>query len=240
MKIYGHLIVSNEQTSDICRALESIYPICDSILVLHDGTQLATIDWLENRKEIYNLKIWENPFTTVREQRNFLLQKTPIDNWICALDADEKYSQATSRELRDCLLYKLSDKHEKTAREANMPLVINIPHINLVQDIMHWDSDAIFHSQKIFFFSEGLHFDFDEYFTHLSCKPGPLTFEKDGTEVYSIIGPKEWALLHYARLSIERLRWRAKHVNDPKFGNYALGAWEKLPPKIILLDKSRW
>ena len=240
--IWGHLVVHNESVADVCRALESIFPICtpNPILMVHDGSTQPLIDWLNVRKEIYNLKIFYNKFITVREQRQFLLDKTPVNNWIVALDADEKYSMAVTKELRDCLLYKLSDKHEKTAREANMPLVINIPHINLVRDITSWDGDAVFHSQKIFLYVEGLHFSFDQYFTHISCKPGNLTFEKDGTEVYSIIGPKEWVLLHFARLSPERLRWRAEHVNDPKFGNYASSAWEKPPAKIIPLDQSRW
>ncbi len=238
--ILGHLIISNEEISDICRAIESIYPIVDeTLLVYEDKTPQATIDWLNNRKDIYKLKIFHNPFTTLREQRQFLLERTPEKNWIISLDSDEKFSQATSIALRDCLLYRISDKHYITARTAKMPLVISIPHINLVQDIMHWDGDAVFHNQKIFFFEKGLHFSFDQYFTHITYKKGQVDF-KDGTEVYSIMGPKEWCLLHYARFCPERLLWRAKHTNNPKYGNYASNAWQKLPPKIIPLDPSMW
>ena len=240
MKIYGHLIVHNE-FPDCLRAIESIYPVCDEILVVHDGTHKPMIEFLEARKDIYNMKVFYNPFTTVREQRQFLVDQTPIGNWIIALDADERYSSGITKELRNCLLNQLSQKHYNTAREGNVPLVINIPVYNLVKDITHYDGEGVYHSQKIFYYEEGLHWDYDEYFTHITYKKGPLSFD-DGadTTVYSIIGPKDWVLLHYARLNPERLKWRADHIGDPKFGKYEKGAWEKEPPKIVELESNKW
>ena len=242
MKIYGHLVISNEQTSDICRALESIYPICDEILVVHDGTQPETIKWLENRRAIYNLKIWENSFVTVREQRQFLVDQTPINNWMVALDADEAYSMAVTRDLRDCLLNQLGQKHYDTSKKDNVPLVINIPVVNLVQDQIHSDGAGIYHSQKIFYYTEGLHWAFDQYFCHITYdENAPMDFDKGGdTTVYSIIGKPEWILKHYARLNPERLAWRAKHVDDPQYGKYEKQAWEKSGKVLIPLEVNKW
>lgn len=240
--IWGHLVVHNESVADVCRAIESIFPVCspDPILVVHDGSTQPLIDWLEERKDIYNLRVFYNKFVTVREQRQFLLDQTPVNNWVVALDADECYSMAVTKELRNCLLNQLSQKHYETAKEGNVPLVISIPHINLVGDITHWDNSPIFHTQKIFYYEKGLHWTFADYFCHISYKKGELSFETDETTVYSIIGSKDWVLLHFARLSPDRLQWRAKHINDPKYGNYDSMAWEKEPPKIVELEQDKW
>ena len=239
-KIFAHIICHNE-FPDILRAIESVAPIADEVFVLHDGSHQPMIDFLEARKEIYNLKIFQNPFITLREQRQFLLDQTPINNWVVCLDADESYSMATTRELRDCLLYKLSEKHYNTAREGNVPLVINIPVLNLVKDITHFDSEGVYHSQKIFYYTKGLHWDFDSYYTHITYKKGPLNFEDgDETTVYSIIGPNTWIIKHFARLNPERLAWRAKHINDKRFGGYEVNAWEKEPPEIVELEQDKW
>lgn len=239
--IYGHLIVSNEQISDICRTIESLYPICDEILVVSDGTQPAIDEWLKNRVNIYNLKLFQNPFTTLKQQRQLLLDKTPVDNWVVALDADEAYSMATTKELRDCLLYKLSQKHYDTSKNDNVPLCVSVPVMNLVNDPIHYDGEGIYHAQKIFYYRGGLHWDYDQYFTHLTYKPGPLKFEEGAdTTVYSITGPTSWVIKHFARLNPERLKWRATHIKDPKFGKYELRAWEKKPPKIVGLEKDKW
>lgn len=241
MKIFGHIVCHNEYP-DILRAIESIYPICDEILVVHDGSTQPLIDFLETRKDIYKMKVFYNPFTTVREQRQFLMEQTPIDNWVVSLDADEKYSMAVTKELRNALLWQLSKKHYETSWNDQVPLVIAIPHFNLIKDILHYDGEGIYHQQKIFYYQKGLHWDFDEYFTHLSYKPGPLSFEKgDDTTVYSITGKPEWVLLHYARLNPERLEWRSKHINDPKYGKYEEKAWEKSGNNIIVpIEENQW
>lgn len=241
MKIYGHLVVSNEHPADVLRAIESIFPICDEILVVGDGTNQSLEDFLEARKDIYNLKIWQNAFVTVREQRQFLINQTPVGNWVVALDADEAYSMETTRTLRDCLLNQLSQKHYDAAREGNVPLVINVPVCNLVGNPIHYDGDGVYHSQKIFFYESGLHWAFDQYFCHITYKNAPMAFEEGGdTTVYSIIGKKEWILKHYARLSPERLKWRAQHVGDPKYGKYEKDAWQKSGKTLVPLGVEKW
>ena len=159
-----------------------------------------------------------------------------------ALDADEAYSMAVSRELRECLLNKLSQKHYETSKNDNVPLVINIPVVNLIKDQIHSDDSGVYHSQKIFYYREGLSWRFDQYFCHITYdKEAPMEFGKGGdTVVYSIIGSHSWLIKHYTRLNPERLKWRAEHTNDPKFGNYETKAWEKKTPKILLLDESKW
>lgn len=237
-KIFGHLTCHNEYP-DVLRAIESLAPACDEILVTYTGepeTELRV--FLEERKYIYHLQIFDRPFTTLKDQRQFLLEQTPVDNWIISIDADEKYSQAFTNDIRKCLLEKLSGKHYDTARNANIPLVISVPHYNLINDLVHYDGDPVYHSQKVFYYEKGLHWDFDDYFTHITYLPAPQVFkEGDDTTVYSIIGPSEWTLVHYARLNPKRLEWRRAHLNDPKFGNYNQESWSNLRNGVPIQSK---
>ena len=239
MKIFGHLTTHNE-FPDVLRAIESIYPVCDEILVTYSGKKGSTKlrQFLEERKDIYKMTVYDSLFVTLKEQRQFLLDRTPVDNWVVSIDADEKYSQAFANEARDCLLNKLSEKHYETARKGNIPLVISIPHYNLMNDILHYDGNPVFHNQKVFFYEKGLHWDFDDYFTHITYLPAPQKFNKDTeTTVYSITGPKEWAILHYARLNPKRIAWRKTHLKDPRFGNYDKESWTNLRNGFPIVPK---
>lgn len=243
MKIYGHLTCHNE-FPDVLRAIESIAPICDEVLVTYSGEPKTPLrEFLEERKDIYKLKIFDRAFTSLRDQRQFLLEQTPLFTWVISIDADEKYSQQVTNQLREAL-HTMGQKHYDTSMHDNVPLVYSIPHYNLIEDIWHYDGDPIYHSQKIFYYRPGLHWDFDEYFTHITYKPGPLSFERgDDTTVYSLVGPKDWILIHYARLNPKRKEWRKQHYGDPRFGNYNNESWTDLrngqPIKPVLLPEEK-
>jgi glycosyltransferase involved in cell wall biosynthesis len=218
MKIIGH-IVCQDGLPDILRAIESIYSICDETYVVDGGSKDGTREFLEARKEIYNLKIFDRKYDTLGNQRNFLLEQTEKNNWIVTLDQDEKYSLKTQTGLREFLLEWVSSL-VLTEQPRDLPLVVPINHWNLTKDIYHCDGKPIYHNQKVFYYDRNLHW-YKDYFCHIAYD------EKDEGLVNALPTVCGFSLLHYARLDPQRLKERNKHTKDSSHGNYAKDDWNK-------------
>ena len=221
MTITGHVICHNEYP-DILRCLDSLYVFCDKIMVVYGGKPGTPMrKFLEQRKRIYNMEIYDREFDTVREQRNFLLSKTEKNQWIACLDPDEKYARTLEWYLREFIETKVDQTiYDDPKRTA--PLVIPINHHNLLDDILHFDGTPIWHYQKVFYYDRNLHW-YRPFYTHITYS------DKKGERglVWLLPAIKGFAIMHYARLCPERLEWRKKSIGDVKTGAYEENAWFK-------------
>ena len=118
---------------DILRAIESLSPVCDEIFVVDGGSRDGTLEFLRERASIYKLRLFERPFDTMQKQRQFLLDKTPQDSWVIALDQDEKLSIDLERELKSILLGINEKELKDPARK--FPFICKVAHIMLVNDL---------------------------------------------------------------------------------------------------------
>ena len=219
---------------DILRAIESMYPCCDKIYIVYGGKPNTEMrKFLEERKEIYNLKIFDRPFDTALAQRQFLLEKTPKNNWIVSIDADEKLANRVSFGLREYI--SKIDPEVYSDPKRKIPLVIPINHHNLTKDMCHYDGTPIYHYMKCFYYDRDMvNYATREggFFTSICYKS-----QKDKELVWLFPAVEGFALLHYARLNPERLRFRREHINDPRYGNYPKDAWVEGITAILELPK---
>ena len=220
--IYGHIVCHNEWP-DILRAIESLFVFCDKILICYGGKPDTEMrKFLEDRRDIYHLEIYDNPFKTVLEQRQLLLDHTPRNSWVACLDPDEKYSLLIMYGIRKYL--SRIDPAIYTDPKRKVPIVVPICCHNLTGDILHYDGDGVYHYMKFFYFDKDLEWyaaDSGDFHAHIAYKS-----QKDKGVNYLLTPINGFAILHYARLCPDRLRWRRSKKGNPKFG-YTEGAWEE-------------
>jgi len=218
-KIFGHLVCYNE-FPDILRAIESMYPFCDKIMIVYGGKPGTPLrNFLENRKDIYNLEIYDNPFTTLRNQRNFLLKKTPKNNWIAQLDPDEQFTRKLQKRIREYVSRIDPQLYDDPNRKV--PLIVPINHYNLYGDMLHYDGTPIYHHMKFFYYDRDLRW-YGKFHCHITYGG-----KKDRGVVYKTPIVKGFAILHYARLTPNRIKWRQKHLGDEKYGGYNKNSWQE-------------
>lgn len=221
LKVYGHIVCHNE-FPDILRAIESLYACCDEILIAYGGKPKTDLrEFLELRKDIYRMKIYDNPFETVLKQRQLLLDKTPKNNWVVSLDPDEKFSHLFELGLKGYISQIKPEIYSDPKRK--LPLVIPVNHYNLYGDIFHYGGEPCPHNMKAFYYDRDLeYYDTDSggFFVHITYKSNKL---KGVTLLFKPI--KGFNILHYARLCPQRLKWRKKQKGDVKTG-YTEDAWK--------------
>ncbi len=225
--IYGHVVCQNA-VSDIVRCLESISLCCDELMVVDGGSTDGTRELLEQRKGIYKLKIFDRPFDTLKQQRQFLLEQTPKDHWVVVLDQDEKFTFRFENYFR---LY-LSRIAPEIYEHSELPLISPLPHFNLINDTRHFAGDAIVHNQRAFYYNKSLHWYGHPYHAH-------ITYDAPAEEGYvsALDSVKGFGILHYARLDPKRLSWRKNYLNDPKYGDYVDSSWGEDKPVINTLTE---
>lgn len=237
MKIYGN-ICCQDNMPDILRAIESMYPVCDEILVVDGGSKDGTLEFLKDRAEIYNLKVYKRKFDNLLNQRQFLLDKTPKNNWVVVLDPDEKFSWMFQ------FGFKYYMKKIKpvfyTDPKRNLPIVVSMNHFNLAKDIFHSDGEPVAHNQRVFYYDRDLKWfappnaDPPEYHAHICYASQP---DKDKGVVHIMTPIKGFSILHYARLDPKKLRLRKKRLGDKKYGAYDNKAWADEDITIVKLEK---
>lgn len=198
-KIYGNLICQNG-ISEIVRCIESVAPLVDEYYVVDGFSTDGTWEWLNKWKDVYNLKLFQNKFENMAQQRNFLLEKTPKDSWVITIDQDEKLGVLAQLGIKPFI-----ESIELTP--TPYPLVISIPLLNLVGDINHHEDGVCYNSNKVFYYEEGIKFA-GGYHSYLT---------KDGSkEQYFVYKcPDDWGIMHYAWLDKDRV---AKVQDDIKSG----------------------
>lgn len=189
---------------DILRAVESLYSVCDEILIVDGGSVDGTLEFLKDRTTIYNLKILERSFDTIQNQRQFLLEQTPKNNWIITIDQDEMISKDLQKELRT-IIFNIREPELEDEKRKN-PYVIKVPYFTLFKDIKHYsEEDYIEIGSKIFYYDRNL-----EWRNEYHCEPfypGATIFTVDG----KMLAKLEWCIFHFAWLDPKRVQERLKN-----------------------------
>lgn len=200
--IYGNLICQNA-ISEIRRCIESVAPLVDEYFICDGGSTDGTWELLNEWKDIYNLTLFQNPYKDQGEQRNFLLDKTPKDAWILNLDQDERLNSAMAMELR--MFIDMIDPELYTTPERELVFTISITNINLVKDLVHYDSNNInIFATKLFYNDRNLHFTPGYHTT--------ICYEDEKRMISnSLPAPKRWVIKHYAYLDPVRIKTSSKN-----------------------------
>lgn len=215
--IYGNIICQNG-LPDLLRAIESIYPLCDEIYICDGYSTDGTWEWLQNVKKSYNLKLYQNKFITMADQRNFLLSKTPIDSWIISIDQDEQLHGGE---------YLLETFNEV---KPDRLVSVSLPILNLKDDMNHCVEFIYFNGNKIFYNQEGVHFGINHYHAILTSKHGGNWRE--------ISVPSFIFMKHYALLDQRRNKLRCKRLkNNKEAGLDEYNFYCKNKHKVIELPK---
>lgn len=215
---------------DVLRAIESLYPVCDEIFVLDGGSFDGTLELLRDRAEVYNLRIFERSFDTVQNQRQFLLEQTPKNNWIITIDQDEMISKPLQKELRT-IIFNITDPDLENENRKN-PYVIKVPYFTLIKDIKHYsEEDYIEIGSKIFYYDRNLSWR-NEY----HCEPyypGSTVFAVDG----KMLAKLEWCIFHFAWLNPKRVKERMENPSPyytPEAWNIRFKYLRDLPDGVIV------
>jgi len=104
------LIMVKNQENNILNALDSIYNLCDSIIVVDTGSTDKTVD---NIKKSYpdvtlNHLPWEENYAKMRNQ---CLEFVPNDSWVLFIDSDETINSALSYKEIHSFLFYLDNKY---------------------------------------------------------------------------------------------------------------------------------
>lgn len=215
-KVYGHIVVQ-DQIADVLRALESMQYCCDEILLVDGGSIDGTRELLEDRKQFYKLTIFDRKFDTVKNQRQFLLDQTPRNHWVIVLDPDEKFSQIFQYGIKKYL----ETVDPKLLENRELPLVIPINHLNLINDLFHYAGVGVPHNMRVFWNDPKVMWGGPDYHCYLVHE------DKQEEHYIDMLQPvKGFGIQHYARLDPARIRARQARLNDEKMGGYDKDSWK--------------
>lgn len=154
MKIFGNVITQNG-LPELVRCLDSLNKVCDKIYIVDGGSTDGTYEWLKSMKKVYNLEVYQREFDTHLKQRNFILNKTPKDSWVMALDTDESLTGYTQLKAKG-LIESVSERVYAEAFEKKT-IVISIPQwcYHLYGDQQHFDQGGFFGRVGYCFYNVG-------------------------------------------------------------------------------------
>ena len=96
-KLSVFLITKNEE-ANIARCLDSVKTIADEIVIVDSGSSDKTVQIAKQ----YGAAVYEKPFVSFGEQKNFALSKTS-NLWCLSLDADEELTPNLTEEIKQVL-----------------------------------------------------------------------------------------------------------------------------------------
>jgi hypothetical protein len=184
---------------------------------------------LKSFQKAYNLEIHEYPFDRMDLQRNRLLELTPKNSWVIAIDQDEQLNHKAQKDIRETIDSIDPGVYAKSSRI--LPVTIGMPFYNLIQDLHHHTESWIgMLNEKLFYYDEDIHF-IRPYHCH-------LTYEGE-TEVMMLRPPQGWALFHYALLNEERVQSAPEDIRSGK-RDYGLEEWDLSKRSVNDLSEHLW
>lgn len=144
--IYGNVICQNNMP-EIQRCIESLMIAADEIYVCDGGSTDGTYEWLKSLEELGSIKVFQRKFTNMQDQRNYLLDKTPKNSWILALDSDEEY-------VKPAHLYSSLSRLDMSNFHSDLIKCVYVHTLSLIKDRRHHASDMFFSRNNAIFYNE--------------------------------------------------------------------------------------
>lgn len=218
--IYAMMVVQNGMP-DILRAIESVYYVVDKTFVLDCNSRDGTSKFLQDRKDIYNLEIYKQKYTCLKDLRNWMMKKIPKNSWVVVIDADEQLTQVTKYSLR--MMVDSIPQEELNDPGRKVPYVIAMNHWNLIKTMYYVGGKPIYHYQKCFYYDRDLVWYGHPFHAHITYKS--LLGTGDEGIVKHPAYVEGFGFLHYARLDPKRLKWRKKVAGKANYGDYKKDGW---------------
>lgn len=189
---------------DILRCLESM-SCCEKVYVCDGGSKDGTREWLNNVKDLYNLELFDRPFDTMQNQRNFLLDKIKEEAWIINIDADEGMNPFGTAFFPD-LIRRVPESAYQEGKDEKRVLTFDIPYLILKDDFNHYCHPYTYLRGKTFYHIPGKISFWHPY----HCEPSYDRPEKSQYVVLAV--PNRFAIFHYAYFNPQYMASRKKRL----------------------------
>lgn len=231
MKIVGNIICHNG-LPDLLRTIESMYPTTDEIYVVDGGSDDGTWEWLNNVKDVYNLKLYQNKFESILKQRNWLLEKTPRNAWVLALDQDEALTPIAQRQLR--VMLEGLDKEEVKKCNGKIIYAVHLHMYNLIRDTEHHSADMRVTMGSKLFYNQPTAVWQNEYHSIPTIKKniGKNEYQYTAT-AHQAVGIKHYAFLDKRRMAERKKRFKNKDDNEYRQWFVVEHNIERLPEELL-------
>lgn len=232
--VYGNILCYNE-LPDIQRCLDSMSGITDKIYVVDSFSTDGTWEWLNNVKDVYRLELFQRKFTTFGDQRQFLLDKTPVNSWIICIDADEAFSTTGALYLRNDIIHSIPEA-EILEKSKNFVVCVETPYCNLKNSVRERVEYNTYRANQVFFYASNVEW-VGESHPNVWIKGNPPSHPANA--LYRC--PSEIAIKHYAFLDPKKMEARRQRKeSEPGKSDFDNDFYYKVVHKVIPLEDHLW
>lgn len=145
MNLFANILTFN-RINYVKNLIPQVSEFCDKVVVVDSFSTDGTYEWMKKHIKDFNIDLYQNKWIGYGEQRQFCLDKTPIDSWILRIDSDEIPSLGMRKYVRDFL--------ELIHLEKNKSLGFYIPIYTLYKELYLY-SPSLFGAEIRLWYNNG-------------------------------------------------------------------------------------